>query len=91
MSQTDFFSQADVQATFQASLKQNEKTIVDGVVPLRCAVVGELYFQMCFQNKALVAREEVPPLALIALDEHQKKTKLQASPKKADNSKHISN
>lgn len=76
MSQLDFFSQSDVQATFQASLKQNEKTIVDGVVPLRCAVVGELYFQMCFQNKALIAREDVPPLALIALDEHSKKTKL---------------
>ena len=89
MSQTDFFSQADVQATFQASLKQNEKTIVDGVVPLRCAVVGELYFQMCFQNKGLVAREDVPPLALIALDDHQRKTKLQASPRKVDNTKHL--
>ncbi len=81
MSQLDFFSQADVQAAFQASLQQNEKTIVDGVVPLRCAVVGELYFQMCFQNKALVAREDVPPLALIALDEHQKKSKLKATAK----------
>jgi hypothetical protein len=49
-----------------------------------------LYFQMCFQNKALVAREEVPPLALIALDEHQKKIQLQASPRKVDNTKHLS-